>query len=107
MKRFVKTALVAAILGFAAAPAIAAEIGNAKNGMSIAREVCARCHLVERADQSDPVQGVPSFQEVAYRPSTTELSLRVFLRSPHKDMPNLILSEDDLADVIAYIMSLK
>lgn len=107
MNRFVKMAFFSAFLGFAAAPAIAAEVGNAKNGMSIAREVCARCHLVEKADQSDPLLGIPSFQEVAYSSSTTELSLRVFLRSPHKNMPNLILTDDELADVIAYIMSLR
>lgn len=107
MKRFVQTAFFTTLLGFAAMPASSAELGNAKNGMSLAREVCARCHLVERADRSDPLLGVPSFQEVAYSPSTTELSLRVFLRSPHKDMPNLILTDDELADVIAYIMSLK
>jgi hypothetical protein len=31
----------------------------------------------------------------------------VFLRSPHRNMPNLILSEAESDDVIAYILSLK
>ena len=37
-------------------------------------------------------------------PSTTALSLMVFLRSNHQAMPNLIIDTDDL---IAYILALK
>ena len=54
-------------------------------------------------DRGDP----PSFQSVADLPSTTGLSLNVFLHSNHKNMPNLILSRADSDDVIAYILSLK
>jgi hypothetical protein len=54
-------------------------------------------------DLGDP----PSFQSVADLPSTTGLSLNVFLHSNHKNMPNLILSRADSDDVIAYILSLK
>ena len=54
-------------------------------------------------DRGDP----PSFQSVADLPSTTGLSLNVFLHSNHKNMPNLILSRADSHDVIAYILSLK
>jgi mono/diheme cytochrome c family protein len=107
MKRIVQAALVAVAPGFVAAPSAHAQPGDANKGHGIAREVCARCHLVEEADRSDPLLGVPSFQEIAYKPSTTELSLRVFLRSPHKDMPNLILPDDEADAVIAYILSLK
>ena len=31
----------------------------------------------------------------------------VFLRSNHKEMPNLIISNSDTDDLIAYILSLK
>jgi len=40
-------------------------------------------------------------------PSTTALSLKVFLRSSHNKMPNLIISDPDTDDLIAYILSLK
>jgi hypothetical protein len=54
-------------------------------------------------DTGDP----PSFQSIADLPSTTGLSLKVFLRSPHRNMPNLLVSEAESDDVIAYILSLK
>lgn len=40
-------------------------------------------------------------------PSTTELSLKVFLRSSHKNMPNFILSPEEIDSVTAYILGLK
>lgn len=40
-------------------------------------------------------------------PSTTALSLKVFLRSNHKEMPNLIISNTDTDDIVAYILSLN
>ena len=40
-------------------------------------------------------------------PSTTELSLRVFLQSNHRNMPNIIVKGQDLDDIVAFIMSLK
>lgn len=107
MKRIIRTFFAITALGFPIAAAADGDPGDIQKGKSLAREVCARCHLVEVADRSDPVLGIPSFQEVAYRPSTTALSLRVFLRSPHKDMPNLVLSKDDTDAIVAYILSLK
>jgi hypothetical protein len=38
---------------------------------------------------------------------TTTLSSRVFLRSSHKEMPNLIISNSETDDLIAYIINLK
>jgi hypothetical protein len=44
---------------------------------------------------------------VANNPARTELSLRVFLRTPHRNMPNLVLSTAETDNIIAYIHSLK
>lgn len=107
MKHIIRTFFAITALGFPIAAAADGDLGDIQKGKNLAREVCAKCHLVEEADRSDPLQRVPSFQEVAYMPSTTALSLRVFLRSPHKNMPNLILPEAETAAVIAYILSLK
>jgi hypothetical protein len=54
-------------------------------------------------DKRDP----PSFPSIADVPSTTGVSLKVFLRSNHKNMPNLMLSQAESANVIAYILRLK
>ena len=47
------------------------------------------------------------FAEVANLPSTTALSLRVFLQSNHKEMPNFNLKPAEADDIIIYILSLK
>jgi mono/diheme cytochrome c family protein len=76
-------------------------------GQALARRVCGQCHLVEKGQAASRASDAPGFQAVANRPSTTALSLRVFLRTPHPSMPNLILSEAESDDLIAYILSLK
>jgi hypothetical protein len=39
-------------------------------------------------------------------PSTTELSLKVFLRSSHKNMPNIILAREEIDSLASYILGL-
>ena len=78
--------------------------GNAASGRALAKAWCAECHRVE---PNAPGASVADFTEVANLPSTTALSLKVFLQSSHKDMPNLILKPAEADDIIAYILSLK
>ena len=53
------------------------------------------------------LDGAPAFQDVAGEPAVAYLALRVFLRSPHEVMPDLMLSDTETDDVITYILSLK
>lgn len=75
-----------------------------ESGRRLARAWCAECHRVEPGSF-----GIfaADFSEVANIPSTTALSLRVFLQSNHKQMPNFSLKPADADDIIAYILSLK
>ena len=50
---------------------------------------------------------VPSFVSVARMDSTTTTSLEVFLSTPHGRMPDYSLSRHDIANVSAYILSLR
>lgn len=69
---------------------------------------CSACHVVlPRYDRAWRSDGPPDFADIAHMSSTTRTSLLAFLRSPHPSMPNLILSDRDADDVIAYILSLK
>ena len=79
--------------------------GDPVAGQRLARQVCAECHAVE-ADQVALI-GPRSFLEIAIDPHTTEPGLRLFLRSPHVFMPNFILTEEQIGDVVAYILSLE
>jgi mono/diheme cytochrome c family protein len=78
--------------------------GNIDRGQTLARAWCAECHRVEPGSF-----GIfaADFAEVANLPSTTALSLRVFLQSNHKEMPNFSLKPAEADDIIAYILSLK
>jgi mono/diheme cytochrome c family protein len=81
--------------------------GDPAAGLDYARAICAGCHDVEREwDELAAFYG-PPFVDIAAMPSTTEMSLKVFLRTPHENMPNLILSDEDRDNVVSYILSLK
>ena len=78
--------------------------GSVAAGRSLAVQWCTGCHAVE------PKTGglfAADFAEIAKLPSTTELSLKVFLRTSHRNMPNFILQPDEANDIVAYILSLK
>lgn len=68
---------------------------------------CAECHDISRGGGASPNLLAPRFYDVARHPSTTALSLRVFLQSMHRRMPNFLLSARERDDIIAYILSLK
>ena len=77
-----------------------------RSGLRLAQRLCADCHSVEaRTDR--PGHFAPNFTAVSRMPSTTELALKVFLRSNHRSMPNIILAEGETEQLVAYILSLK
>src|SRR5262245_34054365 len=96
-------ATIALIAG--AQAACAQEAGDARKGLIFAEKVCAECHGV-KAGQTVPA-AAPTFRAIANTPGMTAMALTIFFRTPHRDMPNLILSDNDRDDVIAYILSLR
>lgn len=80
---------------------------NQSRGRILAEQQCSHCHAIEKDNLLSPDPEAPSFADVAADPSITEYMLRVFLRTPHPTMPNLIIKPDDLDDLVSYIMSLK
>ena len=77
--------------------------GNPLIGRQTATTLCVPCHLIGETRRDGP----PSFVDIANMPSTTALSLKVFLRSNHNGMPNLIIPDSEADDLIAYILALK
>jgi hypothetical protein len=64
--------------------------------------------LWEPNDASPRVVAIgPSFQDIANTKGMTATALRVFLTTSHPKMPNLILTPEQIADVSAYILSLR
>lgn len=94
--------------GLAPVPAAAEELpGDPVPGRVLALKVCQECHHVEPGDREGELPDPPAFQNLADNPAMTALALRVFLTTPHANMPNLILEDREVDDVIAYIHSLK
>ena len=87
--------------------AVAGDLGDVGAGHGLAKGLCATCHRIERGETDEKFLDVASFQTIADSPSKTALNLRVFLKSPHRNMPDLILKEIEIDSVIAYIQSLK
>ena len=78
--------------------------GSASAGRRTAAALCMQCHSIRGRTNG---ARAPSFEEVANLSSTTPLSLKVFLRSNHNRMPDLIIPESDTDDLIAFILSLR
>ena len=79
---------------------------DAARGLVLAGQWCSQCHGV-RPNEGSANPKAPTFQAIAAETSVTEISLRVFLRTPHSTMPNLMLQPDDTDDIVDYLLSLK
>jgi cytochrome c len=49
----------------------------------------------------------PSFQGVANQPGIAPLALKVFFRTSHQDMPNLVITPNQGDALASYTVSLK
>ena len=99
---FVASAILAGQSPLLAQP----DAGDPASGLRLATALCSQCHRIlpmALPDRADP----PSFQSIADLPSTTGISLYVFLHSNHRNMPDFIVSNAESNDLIAYILSLK
>jgi mono/diheme cytochrome c family protein len=81
--------------------------GSVRDGHAFAMEVCSECHVVAPGQDTPATDAVPTFTAVAADPAITELSLRVFLQTPHAQMPNFILSRPQTDNIVSYILSLR
>jgi len=82
-------------------------IGDPAEGKRISASTCSSCHQIDVQLRDSTNAPVPSFQAIAAMPSTTMLSIYVFLRTSHNVMPNIRLTETQITDIGAYILSLR
>lgn len=100
----------AAVLVFllTAGAAIAAD-GGAARGEVLAKRWCASCHVVT-ADQTRASSDAPSFFALTGETARTPEALAAYLALPetvHGKMPDLHLSRVEIADIVAYVETLK
>ncbi len=79
---------------------------DASAGRRLAEAWCSECHALETTGPG-PFRRAPDFVEVANRTSTTELSLKVFFRTSHRSMPNIVIAPDQADDLAKFILGLK
>lgn len=84
-----------------------AQGGDADAGRELAKKWCSGCHVVSPQQQHASNDAVPSFASIARMPSTTAMSVRAFLHTPHPPMPDLQLSHTEVDDLATYILSLR
>jgi len=102
-----RTVVLAAAAMTATAFSAKAQDGDAAAGHAFAREACRACHMVDPGARAPRRINIgPAFRDIADTPGMTATAIRVFLTSSHPKMPNLILTPAEIADVIAYILSL-
>lgn len=97
--------LLAVCLFLAQAPSAFA--ADAPNGKAIAERWCAACHVVERDQKSPAADQAPPFASIATTPDFSANKLAFLLLQPHPNMPKLVLSRQEAADLADYMLTLK
>lgn len=106
MTMVVHTMIAATVGVLVCGSAWAQQRDRSGEGQPLVATVCAACHRIS-PDARDGGRHPPDLGAIAEIPSLTELSLRVFLQTPHGQMPRYQFSSDELDEIIKYVMSLK
>ncbi|HET6469328.1 MAG TPA: cytochrome c [Geminicoccaceae bacterium] len=99
--------LLAASAGPALGQTAPAEPANILAGRTLAQELCSACHLTGPEDRGPVPDGVPTFMAIGAEPGQTEAALTARLFHEHPLMPQPPLTQEQAADVVAYILSLR
>ncbi len=106
---------LAALVGKSRAQDVTQDAAQVQRGHDIADRVCWVCHMTGPHQEYSPVlkEPGPDFRAIAERPDATSASLTAFLHTAHRTedkpytMPSPGLSDEMIAAVVSYILSLK
>jgi len=76
------------------------------HGKDLAVGLCANCHLVGAGQEHANVD-VPSFNEIANKEGQTAGAIMAHIMLPKHPMPTIPLTRSELADLAAYILSMR
>jgi mono/diheme cytochrome c family protein len=103
----VKATIIGGMLGVltAACSAAAQETGDPAAGHELAGQFCSSCHIVgtERVGSD----AAPPFRAIASDPAKSFTELHAWRRPMHPVISNLALSTQQIADINAYLDSLR
>jgi mono/diheme cytochrome c family protein len=102
----VKIQLIASMIALIAGTPAAAQqaVGNADAGHELASKLCSACHIVGTERSGSDV--APPFLVIARDPQMTLAALHGWVSPPHP-MRNLSLSGQQVADINAYLDTLR
>ena len=99
--------LIPMLVAMIPSAAMSQEIGDAAKGMDYAIEVCSECHAVRDGEPKSLLSEAPSFEDIANTSGMTAIALTVWFKSQHPTMPNIKMTDEEMRNVIQYIISLK
>ncbi|MFZ4808947.1 MAG: c-type cytochrome [Hyphomicrobiaceae bacterium] len=94
------------LIGLSASSATAQDTASIARGRVYAERICAECHAVAPGQRS-PRPDAAGFAVIANTPGMTAMALAIWLQTPHREMPHIVVAPQDRDDVINYIRSLK
>jgi mono/diheme cytochrome c family protein len=101
-------AMLLALAGTPVRAQLALPPGDPQAGRAFALEACSVCHVVAPEQRVSPrIAGAVTFRRIANIEGMTGMKLQAILSTPHRVMPNLILTPEEAANVIAYILTLR
>ena len=82
--------------------------GEPALGKAVAEQLCSACHVVSEDQQGPVPDGVPTFAAIAARPGMDrDLLAAILIKPTHPAMPEPPLTQRQMDDVVAYILSLR
>lgn len=108
----IATAVAATLAGVLVPPAAAGGpppkiLPSADTGRALAERLCGGCHLVEGAPAPSVPAGIPSLRGLANKPGQSGRRIENALISPHAPMPDMRLSQAEIAHLLAYLETLR
>jgi mono/diheme cytochrome c family protein len=85
----------------------ATSVPDPAHGNDLAEKLCTNCHLIGSTAQQHANSDVPSFHEIANREGQTAAAITARIILPKHPMPQIPLTKAELADLAAYILSLR
>jgi mono/diheme cytochrome c family protein len=83
------------------------ESADPDKGKALAETLCSGCHNVWMGPVEREKNEIPSFYDFANRPDQTPKLLSAGIIFPHPEMPRVPFTNEELKNIVAYIMSLR